>query len=71
MANIAYIATSIDGYIAKEDGNIDWLMEIPNPEKSDFGFSDFIKKIDGIIMGRKTFEFVHNHLINSPNHSTL
>lgn len=58
MANIVYIATSLDGYIARKDGNLDWLMEIPNPEKSDFGFSDFMQRIDGIIMGRNTFDLV-------------
>jgi dihydrofolate reductase len=58
MSNIVYIATSIDGYIAREDGSIDWLMELPNPDKSDYGFSVFLKRIDGIIMGRKSFETV-------------
>lgn len=58
MTNIVYIATSIDGYIAGKDGNIDWLMEVPNPDQSDFGFADFLDRIDGIIMGRKTFEMV-------------
>jgi dihydrofolate reductase len=58
MPNIVYIATSIDGYIAREDESIDWLMEIPNPDQSDYGFSEFMKRIDGIIMGRKTFETV-------------
>ena len=58
MANYVYIATSIDGYIADKDGGLDWLTEIPNPEKSDFGFGDFLNSIDGIIMGRKTFEKV-------------
>ena len=58
MSNTIYIATSIDGYIAREDGSIDWLMEIPNPNQSDYGFSVFLERIDGIIMGRKTFETV-------------
>jgi dihydrofolate reductase len=58
MSNYIYIATSLDGYIARKDGNIDWLLEIPNPEKSDFGFSDFIRTIDAIVMGRKTYETV-------------
>ena len=56
MSNIIYIATSIDGYIAKLDGGIDWLMEIPNPDQSDYGFFDFMKRIDGVLMGRKTYE---------------
>jgi dihydrofolate reductase len=58
MANIVYIATSLDGYIARKDGNIDWLMETPNPDNSDYGFSAFMDRIDGIIMGRSTFETV-------------
>ncbi len=58
MANIIYIATSIDGYIARKDGSIDWLMDLPNPDESDFGFSEFIKNIDAIVMGRNTFELV-------------
>ena len=58
MGNIVYIATSIDGFIARKDGDIDWLMEIPNPENSDYGFSDFMERVDGIIMGRNTFDTV-------------
>jgi dihydrofolate reductase len=58
MPNIVYIATSLDGYIAKKDGSIEWLMEIPNPNGSDLGFGEFIKSIDAIVMGRNTFELV-------------
>ncbi|HEY9535363.1 MAG TPA: dihydrofolate reductase family protein [Mucilaginibacter sp.] len=59
MSNIVYIATSIDGYIAGKDGDIKWLTEFPNPEGSDYGFNDFIKGIDALIMGRHTFETVN------------
>jgi len=58
MANIVYIATSLDGYIADKNGGIDWLTDIPNPANSDYGYSEFINRIDGIIMGRNTFEKV-------------
>jgi len=58
MPNTVYIATSLDGYIAREDGTIDWLMELPNPDKSDYGFSEFLERMDGIVMGRKSFEGV-------------
>lgn len=58
MPNMAYIATSLDGYIARTNGDISWLDEIPNPENSDFGYSEFISNIDAIIMGRHTFEKV-------------
>jgi len=56
--NAVYIATSLDGYIAKEDGNIDWLMNLPNPTQSDYGFSVFLERMDAIVMGRKSFETV-------------
>lgn len=59
MANIVYIATSIDGYIAGKDGDIKWLTEYPNPDQNDYGFFDFIKGIDALIMGRHTFETVN------------
>lgn len=58
MKNYVYIATSLDGYIATVDGGIDWLSEIPNPNNSDYGFNDFIQRVDAIVMGRKTFEKV-------------
>ena len=58
MANIVYIATSLDGFIAKKNGSIDWLNEIPNPDGSDYGFGDFMNNIDAIVMGRRTFELV-------------
>lgn len=56
MANHVYIACSLDGFIAKPNGSIDWLTSIPNEKDDDWGYSRFIKKIDAIIIGRKTFE---------------
>jgi dihydrofolate reductase len=58
MANYVYIAKSLDGFIATSDGEVEWLNEISNPEHSDFGFSEFISKIDAIVMGRNTYEKV-------------
>ena len=58
MPNHVYIATSLDGYIADRDGGLGWLMNIPNPGNSDFGFADFLSGIDAIVMGRNTFEMV-------------
>ncbi|PWD99692.1 dihydrofolate reductase family protein [Marinilabilia rubra] len=51
-----FIATSIDGYIAREDGALDWLYAIPNPGQTDHGYADFYKEIDTVIMGRTTYE---------------
>lgn len=58
MANLVYIATSIDGHIATLDGGVEWLSEVPNPTNSDYGFRDFINRVDGIILGRKSFDKV-------------
>jgi dihydrofolate reductase len=58
MSNIVYIATSLDGFIAKKDGGIDWLLNIPNQDNSDYGFCEFMKTIDAIVMGRITYELV-------------
>ncbi len=53
-----YIATSLDGYIATVDGGLEWLDEIPNPDQNDYGFADFIDRMDALVMGRNTFEKV-------------
>ena len=58
MPNIVYIATSLDGYIADKEGGLDWLHSIPNPEQSDFGWAKCMSGIDGLVMGRTTFEIV-------------
>jgi len=58
MTNFVYIATSLDNFIAKPDGSIDWLTEIPNPDQSDYGYAEFMEKIDAVVMGRITFEKV-------------
>ena len=58
MANYVYIATSLDGFIATSDGDLDWLFEIPNPQQSDYGYGNFMSNIDAIVMGRNTFEKV-------------
>jgi dihydrofolate reductase len=58
MSNIVYIATSLDGYIAGSEGELDWLDCIPKPEGDDLGFSDFMARVDVVVMGRITFETV-------------
>jgi dihydrofolate reductase len=51
---ILYIATSLDGYIAREDGNIDWLS-IVEDKNEDYGYMEFLSSIDTVIMGRKAY----------------
>ena len=52
-----FIATSLDGFIARENGDIDWLLE-RDQAGEDHGYEDFIKDIDVIVMGRGTYEAV-------------
>lgn len=53
---VLFIAMSLDGYIARTDGTIDWLTSIPNPDQGDYGYAELINRIGTIIMGRKTYE---------------
>ena len=66
-----FIATSLDGFIARENGDLDWLPggELPEEgvdegisgefqETDDGGYSDFIKDVDTLVMGRGTYEKV-------------
>lgn len=55
-----YIATSLDGFIARKDGALDWLDEASTtvPEGEDCGFQAFMDSVDTLIMGRKTYEKV-------------
>lgn len=55
-----YIATSLDGFIARKNGDLDWLDEANSnvPEGEDCGFSKFMASVDALVMGRKTYEKV-------------
>lgn len=53
-----YIACSLDGFIAREDGSIDWLTKYDNNPETDYGYSEFYESIGTILMGRKTYEQV-------------
>lgn len=52
---VLYIATSVDGYIAKSDGSLDWL-ESQDTEEEDYGYEDFYASVDTTLMGNTTFQ---------------
>ena len=52
---VVNIATSADGYVARTDGNLDWLTRRPAP-KGFYGLPKFSRSIDAKILGRKTFD---------------
>jgi dihydrofolate reductase len=55
----AFIAVSLDGFIARLDGSIDWLTEKSDRESGeDYGYQEFYKSIDTLVMGRNTYELV-------------
>ena len=64
--SILYIAMSLDGYIAKEDGDINWLSIVENPTE-DYGYSKFISTVSTVIMGRKTYDKVLSFGIEFPH----
>jgi dihydrofolate reductase len=54
-----FIAASLDGFIAREDGDIGWLLERDDPAE-DHGLDRFMAGIDAVVMGRGTFEAVRD-----------
>jgi dihydrofolate reductase len=63
---ILYIAMSLDGYIARNDGDISWL-NIVEELGEDYGYAAFIESIDTVILGRKTYEKVLSFGIDFPH----
>jgi dihydrofolate reductase len=57
MRASVFIATSLDGFIAREDGALDWL---PTDGGEPHGYDEFIATVDAIVIGRNTFETVLN-----------
>ena len=52
-----FIATSLDGFIARRDGDLDWLLKY-SAEGEDNGFAAMMASVDGLIMGKGTFQKV-------------
>ena len=52
---IVNIGTSADGFIARPDGDLEWLTSRPAP-KGFYGMGAFVNSIDTKVLGRKTYE---------------
>lgn len=50
-----FVGASVDGFIARADGALDWL---PGDDCEPHGYEEFIASVDAIVIGRKTFETV-------------
>jgi len=57
MKTLVYIGTSLDGFIARKNGDFDWLEQFANDEAIN-AYKEFINRIDAIVIGRVTFEKV-------------
>ena len=58
-----FIATSADGFIARKDGNVDWLQnsgkqDVDMGADADMGFHAFMDSVDCLVMGRNTMEMI-------------
>lgn len=62
MELAVFIAASVDGFIARKDGSVDWLTAAGEPgavpEGEDYGYKAFYDSVDCLIMGRKSMEVV-------------
>src|SRR3954470_18726807 len=55
MTVSVYIAVSVDGFIARKDGGLDWLDRVQR-DGEDYGYAVFAATVDVIVMGRATYE---------------
>lgn len=70
---ILHLAVSADGYIARKNGDVDWLDNL-DTGKSDLGFTDFLESCDTIIMGKTSYETtlkLGNGTWPFPKHKTI
>lgn len=62
---VLYIAMSLDGYIADQNGKIEWLKGHSDNEENIDTYSAFIKNVDSVVMGWNTYHQIITEL--SPN----
>ena len=52
-----FVANSLDNFIARPDGGVDWLFN----DGTDYGMAEFFRSIDCVLLGRKTYEVAIAH----------
>ncbi|MGE5421540.1 MAG: dihydrofolate reductase family protein, partial [Chloroflexota bacterium] len=63
---ILFIAASLDGYIATQDEDLSFLS-IVSMEGEDYGYEEFIRNVDTVIMGRKTYDWIIKEVHEYPH----
>lgn len=53
-----YIAISLDNFIARDDGGLDWLEDVQEAGGGDYGYASFMSTIDVVVLGRSTYDAV-------------
>lgn len=59
---ILYISQSLDGFIADNKGSVDWIIGNNKNYISDYGYENFIKNIDTVVLGSNTYKQIKNEL---------
>lgn len=57
---VYYLASSLDGFIADEQDEVSWLDKL-EIDHTNTGYESFFENVDGLIMGRRTYDFVYNY----------
>lgn len=63
---ILYIAASLDGFIAKPNDDLSFL-ELVQEEGQDYGYSEFVKTVDTVILGKRTYDWVMKQVPEFPH----
>ncbi len=53
-----YIAISLDNFIARDDGGLDWLADVQDAGGGDYGYAVFMTSIDAVVLGRETYDAI-------------
>ncbi|HUH77487.1 MAG TPA: dihydrofolate reductase family protein [Devosia sp.] len=58
---VGYIASSLDGFIATADENLDWLTQQPDLDLGEHDYHNFIARVRTVVMGRTTYDWIERY----------